>query len=176
MADLDTIATQVSNGLTTTLTRVKALIAAVAVVALLVGSATFATGLWAFDDGRLGWAVIGGFLCLVPVGAALIGWFLVHTTAKAAPQLLDDVRVLLKDSHQAAAVLIDHDTGQRLGTSAKTFQTLRADLRVRRKELPALFAGVRAITSVPGLAAITLIGIALIGSLGTILLIGKLFS
>ena len=176
MVELDTIATQVSNGLATTLSRIKSLIAGVGLVALLVSAATFATGLWAFDDGRLGWAVIGGVLCLVPVGAALIGWSMVHTTAKAAPQLLDDVRVLLKDSHNAAAVLIDHDTGQRLGTSAKTFQTLRTDLKARRKELPALFAGVRAITSVPGLAAITVFGIAVVGSLGTILLIGKLFS
>jgi hypothetical protein len=176
MAELDTIATQVSDGLATTLARVKSLIAAVAVVAFIVGAATFATGLWAFDDARLGWAIVGGVLCLIPVGAALIGWFMVHTTAKAAPRLLDDVRVLLKDSHQAAAVLIDHDTGERLGTSAKTFQTLRTDLKVRRKELPALFGGVRAITSVPGLAAVTLFGIALIGSLGAILLIGGLLS
>ena len=176
MAELDTIATRVANGLTTTLTRVKTLIAAVAVVALLVGAATFATGLWAFESGRIGWVVIGGVLCLIPVGAASIGWLMVHTTAKAAPQLLDDVRVLLKDSHRDAAVLIDHDTGQRLGTSAKTFQSLRTDLQARRRELPALFAGVRAITSVPGLAAVTLFGIALVGCLGTILLIGKLFS
>jgi hypothetical protein len=176
MVELDTIATQVSNGLATTLSRIKSLIAAVGVVAFLVGAATFLTGLWAFDNGRLGWAVIGGVLCLIPVGAALIGWFMVHTTAEAAPQLLDDVRVLLKDSHQAAAVLIDHDTGQRLGTSAKTFQTLRTDLKVRRKELPALFAGVRAITSVPGLAAVTLFGIAMIGCLGMILVVGKLLS
>jgi hypothetical protein len=176
MVELDTIATQVSNGLATTLSRIKSLIAAVGVVAFLVGAATFVTGLWAFDNGRLGWVVIGGVLCLIPVGAALIGWFMVYTTAKAAPQLLDDVRVLLKDSHQAAAVLIDHDTGQRLGTSAKTFQTLRTDLKVRRKELPALFAGVRAITSVPGLAAVTLFGIAMIGCLGMILVVGKLLS
>ena len=120
--------------------------------------------------------MIGGFLCLVPVVAALIGWFMVHMTAKAAPRLLDDVRVLLKDSRHAAAVLIDHDTGQRLGTSAKTLQTLRTDLKVRRKELPALFAGVRAITSVPGLAAVTVLGIVLIGCLGMILVVGKLLS
>jgi hypothetical protein len=176
MADLDKIAAVVSDGITTTLGRVKALILGVAVVALVIGAATFATGLWAFESARLGWVVVGGVICLIPVGAALLGWFLVNTTARTAPRLLGDIKTLIEDSTDAAAVLIDHDTGQRLATSAKTFQQLKADLKTRRQELPALFAGVRAITSVPGLAAITVLGITFVGGLGFILLIGKLLS
>lgn len=49
---------------------------------------------------------------------------------------------------------------------------LHSELLARRRELPALFAGVRAITSVPGLAAIAAIGMVAVGGLGTILLIG----
>jgi hypothetical protein len=51
---------------------------------------------------------------------------------------------------------------------------LNLDLKHRRKELPALYAGVRAISSVPGLAAIALLGTLAVGALGTILLIGGL--
>ena len=43
----------------------------------------------------------------------------------------------------------------------------------RRKELPALFIGVRAITRVPGLAAVAVLGSLGVGALGTILLIGS---
>jgi hypothetical protein len=40
--------------------------------------------------------------------------------------------------------------------------------------LPALYAGIRAIANVPGLAAIALLGTLAVGVLGTILLIGGL--
>ena len=175
MADIDKLAAQVSDRLTDTLYRVRSLIGVVAIIAFVVAAATFATGMWAFGGNRTAWIVIGGVLCLIPIGAALMGLALVHTTAKAAPRLLGDVRTLIRDSRSTAGVLIDHDTGQRLTNAAKSFQTLRTDLKARRTELPALFAGVRAITSVPGLAAITVIGILIVGSLGTILLLSQLF-
>ena len=57
---------------------------------------------------------------------------------------------------------------------ARSLGALRQELNDRRKQLPALFAGVRAITNVPGLAAITLGGIVVVGGVGTILLIGGL--
>ena len=71
-------------------------------------------------------------------------------------------------------MLINYDTGERLANTAKTFGNLQIDLKERRKELPALYAGVRAICSVPGLAAIALLGTLAVGALGTILLIGGL--
>ena len=71
-------------------------------------------------------------------------------------------------------MLINYDTGERLTTTARTFGTLRPTLRERRKQMPALYKGVRAITSVPGLAAIALLGTLGVGALGTILLIGGL--
>jgi hypothetical protein len=84
------------------------------------------------------------------------------------------VRTLLGDSQSASSVLINYDTGERLGSTAKTFGNLQIDLKERRKELPALYAGVRAICSVPALAAIALLGTLAVGALGTILLIGGL--
>ena len=71
-------------------------------------------------------------------------------TAKHAPELVSNVRAFLGSSTQSAKVLIDHDTGQPVASYAKNLSGLRGELTQRRKELPALFAGVKAITSVPG--------------------------
>ena len=156
------------------LRRVGTLALGMTAIATVVGIATFATGLWIFDGSRPTWVLIGGALCAVPIGAALLAWFYVRRTVKVAPALVGDVRTLLDEPHGAADVLINYDTGERLTTTARSFGTLRPTLRERRKQLPALYAGVRAITSVPGLAAIALLGTLAVGALGTILLIGGL--
>jgi hypothetical protein len=174
MADLDRVATRVSDGLRNTLSRISTLALGIALIAAVVGAATFATGLWIFHGSRPTWIVIGGVLSFGPTVAALLAWFYVRATIKVAPALVGDVRTVLDDSHSAAHVLINYDTGERLVSTAKTFGSLRLDLKERRKELPALYAGVRAICSVPGLAAIALLGTLAVGALGTVLLIGGL--
>lgn len=171
VADLDRLAVQISDGLRKTLARVGTLVIGVTIVAAVVGVATFATGLWLFRDSRPSWIVFGGLLCAIPIVASALGWLYVRGTARIAPALVGDVRTLLRDSRSSAKVLINHDTGERLASTAKTFGTLRTELKTRRRDMPALFAGVRAITSVPGLAAIAVIGTLLVGVLGTILLI-----
>ena len=172
MADLDRVAIRVSDGLRKTLSRINTLALGIAAVTALIGLATFATGLWVFDGSRPAWIVIGGALCFAPTAAALLAWFLVRSTLKLAPALLGNVRTLLGDSQKASNVLINYDTGERLASTAKTFGNLQIDLKERRTDLPALYAGVRAIGSVPGLAAIALLGTLAVGALGTILLIG----
>lgn len=174
MADLDRIATRTSDGMRRTLGRLQNLIAIVVVITLVIGAATFATGWWVFDAST-GWIVLGGLICAVPAVAAVVGWWLVRATASAAPRLVDDVRSLLGSGASAASgVLIDHDSGVALGMQARSFGTLKTELRRRRKELPALWVGVRAITGVPGLAAIAVLGTLAVGALGTVLLIGGL--
>ena len=170
---VERLAEATSNGLRTTLGRLSNLVAVVVIIALVIGAATFATGMWVFD-GSTGWIVLGGALCLLPIAAAVTAWLFLRLTAKAAPRLLDDVRVFLQSAGTAKGVLIDHDSGVALGMQAKSMGGLRRELNDRRKELPALFAGVRAITSVPGLAAVSVLGVLGVGALGTILLIGGL--
>ena len=170
---VERLAASASTGLRATLDRLAKLVGAVILVTLAIGAATFATGMWVFD-GSTGWIVVGGAVCLVPIGAAVMAWLLVRGTAKAAPRLLDDVRSFLRTAGDTRGVLIDHDSGVALGMQAKSMGTLRRELVDRRKELPALFAGVRAITGVPGLAAIAVLGTIAVGALGTILLVGGL--
>src|ERR1043165_9287417 len=124
MAELEPIAVRVSDRLRNTLGRVNRLALGITVVTAAIGLATFATGLWVFAGSRSTWIVIGGISCLIPTVAALRGWFYVHSTVKFAPRLLGDVRTLMGDSHDAAKVLIDYDSGEPLTNTAKSFGSL----------------------------------------------------
>ena len=153
-----------------TLSKISALAIGIAAVTALVGIATFATGWWVFD-GSTGWIIVGGAICFAPTAAALIAWWFIYRTFKLAPQLLDNVTKVLQERSSASNTLINYDTGERLTTTAKSFGSLSLDLKARSKELPALYLGVRALVSVPGLIAIALIGTLGVGFLGMILLL-----
>lgn len=170
----EVVVRRVSETMQQTFRRLASLATGVGLFALAVGAATFATGWWIFDGSRSAWTVIGGAICLAPAAAAFVGRRLAHRTVRHARELVDDVRLLLNTSAQSARVLIDHDSGQPVGGNVKTFKRLRSELKQRRTELPTLFAGVRAIISVPGLAAIAVLGTFLVGVLGMLLLIGGL--
>lgn len=174
MADLDRVAVRVSDGLRKTLSRISTLALGITVVTAVIGAATFVTGLWVFDRSRPTWIVLGGAVCVAPTAAALLAWFYVRTTLKVAPALLGDVRTALADSRTPANVLIDYDSGEPLATNARSFGALQLHLKEHRKDLPALYLGIRAICSVPGLVAIAVLGTLGVGALGTILLIGGL--
>ena len=80
----------------------------------------------------------------------------------------------MDQSQDAAKVLVTYDAEDRLIATAKTFEPVRSSLEERRQQLPALWSGVRAITTLPGLAAIAILGTLAVGALGTVLLIGGL--
>jgi hypothetical protein len=176
MADIeriDRVAASASRGISTTLSRLARLVVPLILATFVVGAATFATGWWVFD-GSAGWIVVGGILCALPVIAAVRAWLMVRSTAKHAPRLVDELRTFLPTSSSASGTLIDYDSGVALGMQSRSFRQLRTELDVRRRELPALWAGVRAIVTVPGLAAIAVLGLLGVGALGTILLIAGL--
>jgi hypothetical protein len=174
MADLDRLAVGISDDLRAIVATVGRLALGMAKLAAVVGTATFATGLWVFDGSRAAWELIGGALCFAPALAAFIAWLFVRQTVRLARDLVGEARILLDDSRGAAQVLIDYDSGERLTATAETYHTLRPTLRERRKQLPALYAGVRVITAVPALEAIAMLGTLAVGALGTVLLIGGL--
>ena len=172
--ETEIVVRRISDTMQQTFRRLASLATGVSMIAFMIGAATFATGWWIFDRSRSTWAVIGGVLCLTPIVAALIGRYFVRRTAKHAPELVADVRMFLDTTVKSAQVLIDHDSGQPVATYVKGFRSLRRDLKERRKELPALFAGVKAITVVPGISAVAILGTLLVGAVGTVLLIGGL--
>lgn len=176
MTEIDRRAGRAAEAIRGTLERLGNLIAVTALLAAIIGAATFATGWWVFDGSRGAWTVVGGVLCLVPVLAAVRGWIYVKGTASAVPRMAQDVQAFMKVSRESAAVLIDHDSGQAVAVTARSFSFLRQELQDRRAEFPALWVGVRAITAVPGMAAIAVLGMLAAGALGTVLLLVGLLS
>ena len=166
---------RISDGLSLTLRRLASLAGGLVVVTAVVSIATFATGWWAFGTSTA-WIILGGVLCLVPVLAALGAWAVVRAGAHYAGRLVVDIAAFLRGpTTPAAQVLIDYDSGQPVVTSSRRMAPLRTELEVRKRDLPALWLGVRAITVVPGLAAIAVLGMMAVGILGTLLLLGQLF-
>jgi hypothetical protein len=173
-SELDVLARTATDGLRHTFERLQALAGVIVLITAAIGLATFATGWWVFD-GSTGWLVVGAVVCVVPIGAAVLALWLVRSCGRASATLLDEVRDMLSDtsksSSMASKVLIDHDSGVALGMQATTFGSMKDSIWERKRELPALYAGVRAIIKVPGLAAIAVIGMVVVGGLGTVLLL-----
>jgi hypothetical protein len=169
------ISRKVGAAIALTLRRLATLVGGLVVVSAAVGVATFATGWWAFGTNTL-WIVLGGVLCLVPAFAALAAWAVVRAGAHYAPRLANDISLFLKGPQTPASqLLIDYDSGQPVAMSARRMTPLRTELETRKTDLPALWLGIRAITVVPALAAIAVIGMLGVGMLGTLMLLGQLF-
>jgi hypothetical protein len=176
VANVDRVSAQVAAGLSVLLGRIRALALVVAIIAGVIGLATFLTGMWVFDASTT-WIIIGGIMCFAPVAAGLFAVWLVHLGVSAAGMLVSETATFLaggRRNDDASAVLIDLDTGAALTMQSRTFTSLRGELTSRRRELPALYAGVKAVTAVPKLAAFTVLGMFGVGFLGFVLLIGGL--
>jgi len=172
--DSELVARRASDGLQFTLRRLASLGAGITMLALTIGAATFATGLWIFDgSGRSKWMIIGGFLSFGPAVAATVATWRVRRAADHAPGLLAEIKTF-SAGNRSADVLVDYDSGQPVAMTGKSLGALRLDLDARSKEFPALAAGVKAITTAPKLVAMAALGMMAAGALGTILLIGGL--
>ncbi len=166
---------QFSEFLTHTLRQIASIAFGVATTAILIGAATYATGLWAYHGSRRSaWVWLGAVICALPAAAGLMVWLLVRTTARRAPRLADDVRGLLRRSPDDVGTLLDHDSGQPIATSVRNLGALRSSLTSAHGSLPALSAAMRVATRLPGLVVLTVLGAFAVGALGTIILIGHL--
>ncbi len=173
----DGAARQFAGFLDATLHRLASLAFGVATVTVLIAAATFATGLWAFDGtAQAVWIVIGGIICAVPAVAGVCAWMYVRTTTRHIPRLLDDVRSLLTQSQSAAAMVIDHDSGQPITTTARSLNKLSGTIQTAPGSYPALKSAVRAAIRVPVYLAIAVVSALLVGAFGTLLMFVALLS
>lgn len=174
MADVELLATRASDGLRLLLARLASLTLGLVVVAAIIGVATFATGLWATDGGV--WPVVGGIIGGLPVLWAGLAWWRIKQTQRLAPAALDDLRAVIGDhqSRGSMGVLIDHDTQQPIVATVRTLSAVRADLSARQTDWPALWQTLAAATTVPGLAALAVLGTVVAGAVGTVLLLAGL--
>ena len=173
MAESHSVAVRVAEGLRRILARLGSLALGVAEVAAVIGLATFATGWWVFGGSRSTWIIVGGALCIAPSLAAVIAWWRVRRTVRVAPDLVSDVKSLMHQSQGAAEVLITYDAGDRFDHDRPGLRPV-GSIFATGGARSCRRAGVRAITTLPGLVAIALLGTLCVGALGTILLIGGL--
>lgn len=171
MTEIDRLVTDTSSLLRGTLLRLSGLARKLVIATLVISFATYATGLWVTDSN--GWRVGGFVLCAAPVACALLAWWRLHKVAIVAPRAFDDLGRFLADQRTRSAVglVIDYDSGQQIRPAALNMASMRKELTARQKEMPALYETVRAVMSVPGLAAIATAGIIGLGLLGTIMLV-----
>jgi len=171
MTDVELLATRASDALRVILARLATLALGLVAVAGAIGVAAWGSGLLATDNNI--WPVAGFVLCLLPAGAAALAWWRIKRTQRAAPAALGDLRAVIADrqSRPAMDVLIDVDSGQRIITTSRTMTGLLTELQDRQADWPALVDTLRAVTTVPGLVALAVVGMVGVGALGTILLI-----
>ena len=176
MADLDRVAVRVSDGLRKTLSRINALAVGIVGITATIGLATFllpACGS-STEANRPGPSSVAPCASLRR-SPALFGLVLRPHDRQSCPRSGRTTYGECSTSRTRANVLINYDTGERLTNTAQTSATCRIDLRQQAAQgVAGAVGGVRAITSVPGLVAIALLGTLTVGALGTILLIGGL--
>ena len=171
-ASADGAARQFAGFLDVTLRRLSSLAFGVATVTVLIAMATYATGLWAFDGGsQSAWIVIGAVLCAIPAVAGVTAWLFVRTTIHRIPGLVGDLRTLLGSSKQAFALVIDHDSGQPITTTARSLTKLNGTIQGAPGMYPSLMVAVRAAIKVPGFLAVAVVSAMAVGALGTLLLL-----
>jgi hypothetical protein len=171
MSELAHYSRQAAGAMTVLLRRVRSLAIAVAMVAALIGALTYLTGWWAFD-GAMAWAIIGAVICFTPAALALVAAGIIQGASTVGPTLLREIESFLstrRGGDDVSNVLLDLDSGIALASSSRTFGGLKTELTARRRELPALWLSVRAITLVPKLAAFTVLGMFGVGFLGFVL-------
>ena len=171
VSSIERRAPEAAGALHGTVRRLRTLTTGFIAVAALIGLATWLTGWWVFNRHRGMWATVGVLLCAAPTLAALGARAIVGAGLKRAGSLVGEVGRVLRDSRDDAQVLIDHDSGKPIATSAKSLRDLRHTIASRKAELPALATTLRAVTATPGLLAIGVLGSLGLGALGTILLI-----
>jgi len=176
MTDVELLATRASDGLRTLLGRLASLAFGLVIVSGLIGLAAYASGFLAFDTNA--WPVVGAVICLFPAAAALLAWWRIKRTQRVAPAALNDLRAVIADqqSRPAMDVLIDMDSGQRIVTTSRSMTDLLRQLKARQTDWPALVDTITAVTTVPGLVAIAILGVIGVGALGTVLLLIGLLS
>jgi hypothetical protein len=108
MSDIDALVDRAVSAVSTIARRGSTLTTGVAIVAALVFGAAYLVGLGAFGGStRTAWAVIGGALLLVAVGAPLVASFRLRSIPKKANSLVGELRALINRNESARRVIID---------------------------------------------------------------------
>lgn len=177
MTDIDLLAERGSSALRAILARLATLTLGLVGGTLVIGIATYASGRLAFDAGS-SWNWLGVIICVIPAFAAWLAAWRIWRVRRRAPQALLDLRDVLKDQELRSRMgtLIDYDTQQPIVSSSKSLYGVYSQVKTHNADWPALADSLKAITTVPGLVALAIVGTVGVGLLGGFLLLVGLLS
>jgi hypothetical protein len=154
-----------------TLRRARPVARGVALLTTACGVLAYVVGLLVFHgSARTGWAIIGVLLCAVPSVAIWRAYSRLRHAGRAIGSLAGSLASLMSDrrGRDALVELAERDSDPRdapLVTLGKDLITIRRVLNDRRQEVSDLRQAVVAITTLPGLMAL-----AILGSVGLLIL------
>jgi hypothetical protein len=184
MADVDVLARQTTALVSNLARKGMALATGLAVLTLLVGGLSYLTGLAGLEgSAHSAWTVIGAVMLVGAVGAPLLARWRLRGVSRRADQLVGEVRTLISRDPEAQRVVIEtvalDDQPPEIADlrpvvyDSRQFSRLRtvsvgADLR----ELP---PALTALSTLPRLLAIGLLGIVVFGMLGFFFFLAWIF-
>lgn len=108
MSEIDALVDRAVSAMSTIARRGSTLTTGVALVAAVVFGTTYLVGLAAFGGStRTTWAVIGGVLLAIAVGAPLVASFRLRSIPKKASSLVGELKTLIDRDESARRVVID---------------------------------------------------------------------
>jgi hypothetical protein len=186
MATVDELARQTTTLVTTLARKGVRLATGVAVVVLVVGGLAYLTGLAGLSgSARSLWAVIGLVMLVVAVGAPLLARWRLASIGTHAGDLMGDLRTLIARDVDAERVVIETVAVDEPTPSAgrdlrpvvydsRQFDRLRT-VSVKADDLRELPSAMRAVTTLPLLLGIALLGVVVFGTLGFLFLLAWIF-
>ncbi len=179
MANLQSLADDVATRLTSIAARASSVTRGVGLLTTASVGLAYVVGLLVFPSpGRWVWAVVGLVLCAIPAVAIWTAHRRLRRIPKTFTETVADVQTLVADVGVRTALydLVERDPEQDRTNSlielGKELSTLRTALEPKRQALTNLWANITAITTLPGLMALGVVGslIALIFSVATVML------
>jgi hypothetical protein len=180
MADVDHLARQTVAMVTSLARRGVMLAAGVALITLLVGGLSYLTGLAALEGSAAeAWAIIGGAMLIVAVGAPTLAWWRLSRVTKDVAGLVGEVGRLISIDPGAQRVVIETVTVDRPDATGAT--TVPAIVETRQfgrlhqattaANLVGLSGALRAVISFPWLLLIAVVLMLVFAVLGFLFVI-----
>jgi hypothetical protein len=187
MADIDALARRAVDVASTFARRAGRLAVATSLFVAFIALMTYLIGLAALSgSARSVWIILGGAMVVVAVGAPLLAWWRLFTLRRHTGELVGEVRRLIAGNPDAERIVIDTVESQPSPAAAPSgrqelmvagtqqFYRLRT-IAVGSTDLRLLPRAMIAVTSFPGLLALSLLLSLVLAFLGFVFLLVWIF-
>lgn len=176
--DLDALAQRAVDAVMTLVRRGIALAGGVLILAVVFGIGGFLLGLAALSGGiQSVWVVLGGFFAIVAIGSVAVAILRLRTVRTDADGLVDEVRQLIGGNKQSQRTVIetvdsaDNSQGDGVIVLSRQFFSMKNEIGDRVDQFRSLTSALTAVTSFPGLVALSTVVTFMFAGLSVIFLI-----